>query len=334
MHRYRGTETYTQTVIHNVQICSEIFLESLLQQVFSRVLFPIFGPAVQHTASCRSCPIGEAHGLVPYLVPCVLGAMIPNLRWASWWPQTVDCTGISVESVVEDHGVDKEPMTPGRQSDSDEEPVWCAPLESDSDAGPVPCVAHEEGGSQILELTRLHAEQEVMVTTAEELTRLRAEQDEVGEVGEEGADDHGDDNSGVVCSDDDITEEIVSSRTWRPGWTAGQWIGGKIRILSESSQVLIVNVFLVLQRIPDGLRSQLGSYFRTHEESGSSHKTYALRAAEGLLRLSASRVWRVVTKVKANSWKPLPTDGFVPPAVPNTARQEEGRNRPVLRGCF
>ena len=105
---------------------------------------------------------------------------------------------------------------------------------------------------------------------------------------------------GLEChSDDEDGLDVEPSHGWRPGWSAGIWVSSQ-RPLVAQSQVLVANVFLSLQRLPKTLKGQLRDFF--HPASRRLGPAYSIAAC--LLRVSASRIWRVVTGLRKNGWEP------------------------------
>ena len=96
-------------------------------------------------------------------------------------------------------------------------------------------------------------------------------------------------------------EEDEIEASWVPGSSVGDWFP-KGKPTTESSQVLILNVYLSLKKLPMGTLKDMVSAL------GGTHATivpFAIRAAAGLLCLSPIRIYRTVIKVKQNGWRPV-----------------------------
>ena len=97
-------------------------------------------------------------------------------------------------------------------------------------------------------------------------------------------------------------EEDEMEASWAPGSSVGDWFP-KGQPMNESSQVIILNVYLSLTKLPIGtLKDIVSALGGTH----AATVPFALRAAAGLLCLSPIRIYRTVIKVKQNGWGPVP----------------------------
>ena len=96
-------------------------------------------------------------------------------------------------------------------------------------------------------------------------------------------------------------EEDEMEASWAPGSSVGDWFP-KGQPMNESSQVIILNVYLSLKKLPIGtLKDIVSALGGTH----AATVPFALRAAAGLLCLSPIRIYRTVIKVKQNGWRPV-----------------------------
>ena len=132
--------------------------------------------------------------------------------------------------------------------------------------------------------------------------RENSECSDVGEEPPEEADNFvlSDDDS--VCDEGpglDLEEELTAS--WDPGSTVGEWYP-KGQPMNESSQVLVLNVYLALKMLPLPLVKDIVTVLG---RADARNVPWALRAAAGLLSLSPSRIFRTVTQVKQNGWRPV-----------------------------
>ncbi len=92
--------------------------------------------------------------------------------------------------------------------------------------------------------------------------------------------------------------------TWKPGWNCVGWVGRGIAALQAQSQVLVVNVYLVLSEMPKDLLRQV---LKCRVPPGSNlGATLAAKAASSLLRLPYRTIVQCLGNVKRNSWNPVP----------------------------
>ena len=105
--------------------------------------------------------------------------------------------------------------------------------------------------------------------------------------------------------EEDVDEEsgCVGARRWHPGRTVGDWFGAG-NSSTEQSQILIVNVVIVLRSLSrnvlEALNSAIGVGGRTTARS--------LRCAAGLLRLSTAAIWRCYKAAEERNWVPVRSD--------------------------
>jgi hypothetical protein len=85
---------------------------------------------------------------------------------------------------------------------------------------------------------------------------------------------------------------------WVPGWNCGPKLLRK-QDWHTQAFVLVVNVYLALQRLPREVLQSLTS----HMDSGGRGPSLALKAASGLLRLSATSIWRAFAETRGNNWE-------------------------------
>jgi hypothetical protein len=85
---------------------------------------------------------------------------------------------------------------------------------------------------------------------------------------------------------------------WMPGWSCGPEFLHS-RDWHSQAFVLVVNVYLALQRLPREVLQILTSCM----DSGGRGPSLALRAASGLLRLSATSIWRAFNATRSNNWE-------------------------------
>ena len=86
---------------------------------------------------------------------------------------------------------------------------------------------------------------------------------------------------------------------WMPGWSCGPELT-RLHNWHTQAFVLVANVYLALQRVPRDVLQALTSAM----DSGGRGPSLALKGASGLLRLSATSVWRAVTRTRKNNWQP------------------------------
>ena len=85
---------------------------------------------------------------------------------------------------------------------------------------------------------------------------------------------------------------------WLPGWNCGPNL---LRTANwhDQARVLVVNVYLALQRLPQHALKTL----TTCMDSGTKGPSLSLHAASGLLRLSATSIWRTFNATRENDWE-------------------------------
>ena len=89
-----------------------------------------------------------------------------------------------------------------------------------------------------------------------------------------------------------------ASNGWMPGWSCGPELS-RTRNWHSQAFILVANVYLALQRLPRDILKILASAMN----SGSRSASLTLKAASGLLRLSATSIWRAFDKTRRNNWE-------------------------------
>jgi hypothetical protein len=109
---------------------------------------------------------------------------------------------------------------------------------------------------------------------------------------------------GLLLRGDCSNERVCGPLGWVPGCSAGDWVSRQ-NPLGEQAQVVALNVVVALRRLPSHLVTTI------IESLGATMKVSTPRfvqAASELLGVSASRLWRTLSKVSHNGqWAPLPT---------------------------
>ena len=108
----------------------------------------------------------------------------------------------------------------------------------------------------------------------------------------------------VELSESDANGEmdmrLVEGR-WNPGCDFATWYN-RHRPLDEQSQVALVNVYLVMRRLP---RHVLRSMLEHIGHVGTFCWSLALRAASAVLRLPGTSIYKVFSLVRNRNWRPL-----------------------------
>ena len=152
---------------------------------------------------------------------------------------------------------------------------------------------------------------------------LSASSEEEGQDESEGREMDLEDSDVEMCS----VQGAPSSNSWRPSVDCGIYMTGRVDSAEVQAQVLIVNVYLNLKRLPSSFAKSLWSCLTPGGPGIVCN--FADRLASKLMGISHSKARKIHERVRGNNWIPIGAAG-VSTAAPATEPQTQDRDLRAL----